>query len=193
MTENLDATGKPKRPQLIVFDVNETLSDMGGMADQLAAHGVHDVEAAVHQSMGAFTSLAVHDDVTAGVRALTSEGIRLVTLSNGSTAVAQGLFERNGIEGSFERLLSVQGAPAWKPARAAYEYALGVCDVAPGDAMLVAVHPRYTRGTPAVHPRDVHGAPAWRRPRSGTRSNGCCGPTAVLRARTCGRGRAGKP
>ena len=192
MTENLDPTGKPRRPQLVMFDVNETLSDMGGMADHfatvgapptlattwfasllrdgfaltvtganpdfadlastslataLAAQGVHDVEAAVHQIMGAFTSLPVHDDVVAGVRALTSQGIRLVTLSNGSTAVAQGLFERNGIEGSFERLLSVQDAPAWKPALAAYEYALGVCDVAPGDAMLVA-----------VHPWDIHGA-----------------------------------
>lgn len=74
-------------------------------------------------------SLPVHDDVVDGTRALASEGIRLVTLSNGSTQVAQGLFERNNIEGAFERLLSVQDAPAWKPASAAYDYALQVCDV----------------------------------------------------------------
>ena len=180
------------RPSVIVFDVNETLSDMSGMATQfesvgapaglastwfasllrdgfaltatgnnpdfadlaarsltgmLSAHGVSDVDAAVARIMGAFTSLPAHDDVVPGVQALSAQGVRLVTLSNGSTQVAQGLFDRNGITHHFKRLLSVQDAPAWKPARAAYDYALRVCDVAAAEAMLVA-----------VHPWDIHGA-----------------------------------
>lgn len=180
------------RPRLVVFDVNETLSDMSDLAQHiegvgapatlaqtwfagllrdgfaltvtganpgfadlartslsraLAAHGVADVDAATGEVMAAFSSLPVHDDVVAGVQALAASGIRLVTLSNGSTSVAQGLLDRNGIADSFERLLSVQDAAAWKPARAAYEYALGVCGVAARDAMLVA-----------VHPWDIHGA-----------------------------------
>ncbi|MDR6863638.1 haloacid dehalogenase type II [Phycicoccus sp. 3266] len=180
------------RPQLVVFDVNETLSDMSGMAEAfeqtgapptlaatwfasllrdgfaltvvganpdfaalartslsrvLVAQGLPNVDAATERVMGAFTSLPVHDDVVPAVRALASAGIRLVTLSNGSAAVAQGLLERNGIADAFEQLLSVQDAPAWKPARAAYEYALDQCGVVARDAMLVA-----------VHPWDIHGA-----------------------------------
>jgi 2-haloacid dehalogenase len=191
-SESESEHSKLARPALLVFDVNETLSDMSGMASHfeavgapgalastwfasllrdgfaltatqdnpdfadlaatslggmLTAHGVADVDAAVRRIMGAFTSLPVHDDVADGVQALASQGIRLVTLSNGSTKVAQGLFERNGIADQFERLLSVQDAPAWKPARASYEYALDECGVAPQDAMLVA-----------VHPWDIHGA-----------------------------------
>lgn len=182
----------PQRPKLIVFDVNETLSDMSGMAEAfasvgapptlaatwfasllrdgfaltvtganpdfadlaavslsaaLAAHDVPEVDAAVQRIMGAFGSLPVHDDVVDGVRSLASQGIRLVTLSNGSTGVAQGLFDRSGISDCFAGLLSVQDAPAWKPAAAAYEYALLACDVAARDAMLVA-----------AHPWDIHGA-----------------------------------
>ncbi len=181
-----------RRPRLLIFDVNETLSDMSGLqqtfadvgaphalagtwfasllrdgfaltvtganpdfadlgatslAATLRAQHLDDVELAVERVMAAFTSLPVHPDVINGIQGLAASGIRLVTLSNGSTAVAEGLFDRNGLSTSFERLLSVHDAPAWKPARAAYQYALDVCDVGPGEAMLVA-----------VHPWDIHGA-----------------------------------
>lgn len=61
--------------------------------------------------------------------------------------MGEGLFERNGLAGGFERLLSVEDARAWKPAPAAYRYALGTCGVGPTVTMLVA-----------VHPWDIHGA-----------------------------------
>ena len=73
--------------------------------------------------------------------ALNELGIRLVTLSNGSASVAEGLFERAGIRDDFDRLLTVEDAGIWKPAPAAYAYALEQCGVDPMDAMLVAVHP----------------------------------------------------
>ena len=41
----------------------------------------------------------------------------------------------------FERLLSVQDALAWKPARAAYEYAAQTCGTELAELLLVAVHP----------------------------------------------------
>lgn len=47
----------------------------------------------------------------------------------------------------FERLLSVQDAPAWKPAAAAYRYAMEACGADAAESMLVA-----------VHPWDIHGA-----------------------------------
>lgn len=182
------------RPRLILFDVNETLSDMSGLAVRFselglpghlaqtwfagvlrdgfavtvsganppfsevaseslrslfAAYGIADVEGGAEQVMTAFMQLPLHLDVAEGVRRLSDSGIRLATLSNGSAAVAEGLFERNGLADRFERLLSVQDAPAWKPASAAYRYALDACGALPAEAMLVA-----------VHPWDIHGAHA---------------------------------
>lgn len=179
------------RPELLVFDVNETLSDMAPMGQRFADVGapahlaktwfaallrdgfaltaagsnpsfadvgrevlagmlaphVDDVAAAVEHVMTGFGQLAVHPDVVAGVRELQALGIPLVTLSNGSTSVAEGLLDRHGLSDAFDRLLSVEDAPLWKPAREAYAYALEVCGVSPARAMLVA-----------VHPWDIHGA-----------------------------------
>jgi 2-haloacid dehalogenase len=177
----------PHRPTLIVFDVNETLSDMAAMGQrfesvgapahlattwfaallrdgfaltaagtsapfaQLAAEALRisldglvltcAPQDAVEHILAGLSSLEVHADVVDGIAALHALGIRLVTLSNGSASVAQGLLERAGIRHRFEALLSVEQAGAWKPAAGAYTYALEQCAVDPGDAMLVAVHP----------------------------------------------------
>jgi len=175
-----------ERPAVVVFDVNETLSDLAPMGDHFArvgapAHlaptwfasvlrdgfgltaagaaapfaevaqgvlrtvlaeaGVADLDAAVDTVMSGFTSLAVHPDVPDGIRALHSAGLRLVTLTNGSTSVTEGLLGRAGVRDQVERLLSVEDAGAWKPARAAYEYAAAECAPPPAEMLLVAVHP----------------------------------------------------
>ncbi len=175
------------RPSVLVFDVNETLSDMAplsarfddlgapehlaktwfaellrdgfaltvaGDLESFAALGAEalrvrlsgqsldrPLEEAVDHVMQGFSELEVHPDVVDGVRALSDLGIRLVTLSNGSTGVAEALLQRAGVRDRFERLLTVEDAGAWKPARGAYTYALEECGVEATDAMLVAVHP----------------------------------------------------
>lgn len=176
------------RPAVVVFDVNETLSDMSPLADsfervglggdeveawfagvlrdgfaltsvganpsfadvaseslrvRLGAHRTApgEIDAAVEGVMTAFGHLPVHADVVEGVRALRAFGLRLVTLSNGSTGVAEGLLARAGLTDAFERLLSVEGAPAWKPHPSSYAHALSTCQVSAGEALLVAVHP----------------------------------------------------
>jgi 2-haloacid dehalogenase len=177
----------PRRPALLIFDVNETLSDMAPMGQRfedvgapahlaktwfagllrdgfaLTAVGVNEsfgtiaaealrvvldgqsldrgTEDAVQHVMESFAGLPVHADVPDGVHALADSGIRLVTLSNGSASVAEALFDRAGIRGHFEALLSVEDAALWKPAAGAYAYALERSGVDPMDAMLVAVHP----------------------------------------------------
>ncbi len=177
----------PRPPLLVIFDVNETLSDMSPMAlrfqdvgapahaaaawfagllrdgfaltavgtsdsfAHLAAeslrvslHGLplnREATEAVSHIMDGFTALPVHADVPDGIQALGGLGIRLVTLSNGSASVAEGLFDRAGIREHFERLLTVEDAGRWKPAPEAYAFALHECGVAPEEAMLVAVHP----------------------------------------------------
>ncbi len=156
-----DAAGPPR---LLVFDVNETLSDLTPVAARFAELGlpehlaapwfagvlrdgmaltitgdnpafadlarasfhavVHgradapaDVDAAAGKVIEAFMGLPLHPDVAPGLRALAAAGLRLVTLSNGSAAVAEGLVERAGLDGVFERILSVSDAPRWKPRR----------------------------------------------------------------------------
>ncbi len=185
------SSDRPRQPRVLIFDVNETLSDMSPMAQRFTDVGapahqaatwfasllrdgfaltvtganpafaelgaealrcslgdqVGEVDAAVEHIMSGFTSLPVHPDVVEGIRSLHTLNISLVTLSNGSTAVAEGLFARNDIADCFERLLSVDKAPLWKPAEPAYAFALKACACEPSEAMLVA-----------VHPWDIHGA-----------------------------------
>jgi 2-haloalkanoic acid dehalogenase type II len=71
-------------------------------------------EAAEHVLSG-FAGLGVHPDVPEGMRILRRHGLRLVTLTNGSADVADGLLTRAGLCGEFERLLSAEDAAAWKP------------------------------------------------------------------------------
>ncbi len=174
-------------PSVVVFDVNETLSDLTPMGQRFAEVGApewtaklwfasllrdgfaltaagaterfsalgegalrsilaglplsRDTDAAVEHIMGGFLELQVHPDVPEGVRSLSASGARLVTLTNGSTEVAEGIFAVAGIRHHFERLLSVEDAGVWKPAPGAYAYAASTCSVDPADMVLVAVHP----------------------------------------------------
>lgn len=176
-----------RRPQIIVFDVNETLSDMTSMSARFADVGAptqmsslwfagllrdgfalgaagtaatfsdigsgllrvmldevaldRPLDNAIEHIMNGFAGLNVHPDVNVGVETLSTLGIRLITLSNGSTGVAETLLTSAGVRSHFETLLSVDAAGAWKPSPHSYEYALDKCGVDPGDAMLVAVHP----------------------------------------------------
>lgn len=178
---------------VIVFDVNETLSDMSPLADRfvdvgapglmagvwfagllrdgfaltvvganekfatIAAELLHEnltglplnrsVDEAVEYILRGFASLALHPDVAGAVRTFAASGMRLVTLSNGSTQLAETLFRDANIREEFEMLLSVEDAPGWKPLRAAYEYAADACGVEVGRMLLTA-----------VHPWDIHGA-----------------------------------
>ncbi|WP_427015473.1 HAD family hydrolase [Pseudarthrobacter sp. P1] len=170
---------------MIVFDVNETLSDMSPMADRFAEVGApaslarewfagvlrdgfalaaaggsgafavvgaeslrgllgaipltRGLEAAVDHIMGGLRQLGVHPDVVPGIRALTAAGFRLVTLTNGSTRLAEGLFADAGIRSEFEQLLSVENAAGWKPMRAAYDYAAYACGVETAQMLLGCV------------------------------------------------------
>ena len=99
------------------------------------------LDEAVDVVMAGFLSLDVHADVKAGVPRLSERDIRLVTLSNGSASVAQGLLDRAGVLSHFERCLSVEEAGVWKPSRRAYLYGLATCGVEAAEALLVAVHP----------------------------------------------------
>ena len=173
--------------EVIVFDVNETLSDLSPLAQRftdidapkwlaklwfasllrdgfaltaagrserfamIAAGALQGVLSgtpinrstvhAVEHVMAGFAALGVHPDVPDGVRALRSQGLRLVTLTNGSTDLTERLLADAGIQGQFEMLMSAEQAGVWKPAPAAYRHAVHTCGVTAERMMLVAVHP----------------------------------------------------
>ncbi|MEU5097025.1 HAD family hydrolase [Streptomyces sp. NPDC020996] len=77
---------------------------------------------------------------------LRAAGFRLVTMTNGDAALAEWLLTAAGVADAFEGLLDVSGPRAWKPAPAAYRYAVGHAGVPPERALLVAVHPRDVDG-----------------------------------------------
>ena len=177
----------PARPSVLLLDVNETLSDLGPMAERFAEVGAppllattwfagvlrdgfalavggtsapfarvgvdllrsrlsglqlqRPLEEAVEHVMTGFTSLDVHPDVRAGLPALAATGVRVATLSNGSSSVARELLGRAGLADHVEQLMSVEDAGIWKPARAAYAHGCDEMGVDHGEAMLVAVHP----------------------------------------------------
>jgi len=99
------------------------------------------LEAAVEQVLAGFPELAVHPDVPAGLRLLHDAGLRLVTLTNGSLSLSQGLLERAGLADLVERRLSVDDAGRWKPHPDAYAYAARQCNVPVERCAMVAVHP----------------------------------------------------
>lgn len=182
----------PTAPSIIVFDVNETLSDLeplrsrftdvgapAGLLDTwfagtlrdgfgLAAAGTsarfldiargvlagllsgvpldRPLGEAVDHVVGAMSGLDVHEDVPDAVRRMRASGLRLVTLTNGSTSMSEAMFERAGIRQELEQLLSVDDAGAWKPARRAYEHAAQQCGVPLQRMLMVAVHPWDTDG-----------------------------------------------
>lgn len=182
-----EAQPTPAGLSVVVFDVNETLSDLSPMAERFSEVGVSGqfartwfagllrdgfalaaagssesfgtiakemlrtvlvsggvtggLDEAVEHIMAGFLELPVHPDVPEGIQRMHDSGLRLVTLTNGATAVAERLLTSVGLGERFERYLSVDDADAWKPVRSAYEYAGRVCESPLERMLLVAVHP----------------------------------------------------
>lgn len=175
-------------PAVAVFDVNETLSNLDGLASRLgdaggdpgilplwfaatlrdgfaltAAGGYADFREIAIPTLAALLTgadglrgspqevaehvvesmaqLDLHPDVADGLRTLHLAGVRIVTLSNGSSRVAEALLERAGLRDLVEGCLSVSDAGRWKPAPEAYAHAAERCEVQPGALALIAVHP----------------------------------------------------
>lgn len=84
------------------------------------------------------TRLPPHPDVAEGLEAL--RGHRLVALTNGSHAAATAQVANAGIDGHFERVLSVDAVGRFKPDPEVYRYAARECDVGLDRMLMVAAH-----------------------------------------------------
>ena len=117
------------------------------LATELAAAGIEPTEETIDGVLSGFTQLSLHPDVEPGLRRLRENGVRIVTLTNGSAAMSEHMFTDGGILPLLEHRLDVNAPQRWKPHPDAYRYAADVCGV-PVDRM----------GLAAVHPWDVDGA-----------------------------------
>ncbi len=176
------------RPEVLVLDVNETLSDLEPMRDRLesvglprhtldawfaailrdgfaltaagtyapfgdvaagalrtllSSHGIEHQPAkdAVDTVLSGFALLPAHPDVGPGLQRIHAAGIRLVTLTNGATAISDRMLADAGVLPLLEHRLSVDAPQRWKPHPDAYRYAAEVCGVKPERMALAAVHP----------------------------------------------------
>lgn len=176
------------RPEVLVLDVNETLSDLEPMRERfhqvglprytldawfaatlrdgfaltaagaypsfrdvasdalralLTSAGVDEaaVPGAIGQVLAGLAELPAHPDVSPGLHRIHAAGIRLVTFTNGATAISDRMLERAGVLPLLEHRLSVEVPRRWKPHPDAYRYAADVCRVEPERMALVAVHP----------------------------------------------------
>ena len=113
-----------------------------GLAEQvLQQQGVADPTDAAGHVLAGLSDLVVHPDVPDGLRRLSEAGVRLVPLTNGGLDVSTATFERAGVLDLFETRLSVSTPRVWKPAAAAYDWALDELGADRGTTTLLAVHP----------------------------------------------------
>lgn len=132
---------------LTVLEQSQGFADLGRDVLRDLAPELDDAD--VDSVIATFTGLDLHPDVAPGLRLLADAGTEVVTLSNGSAGIAEGLLERAGVRDLVAAVLSVDDAGVWKPHPRAYAYAL---DVRGADAASAAMA--------AVHPWDLHGAAA---------------------------------
>lgn len=90
--------------------------------------------------IAAFAELDPHPEVAAALGALSDAGVPMVTLSVGSAANVERLFDRAGLAGLVNSHLSCETVRRWKPAREPYLYACDVLGVDPNEAWMVAAH-----------------------------------------------------
>lgn len=84
------------------------------------------------------TRLPPHPDVPGALASL--QGNRLVTLTNGSLQAATAQAANAGLDGYFERALSVDAVERFKPDPEVYRYAARECGVEIDRMLLVAAH-----------------------------------------------------
>ncbi len=118
-------------------------AEIGVAALRMVAESNHielskdDAEAAI---VPVIRTLPAYPDVIPGLRSLKAAGIKLVSFTNSSNAGVKAQFENAGLIEIVDQRLSVEDVKAFKPALAAYRWALKQADVAPEDALFVAAH-----------------------------------------------------
>lgn len=97
-------------------------------------------DAAVEQVLGGFAELDPHPDVEPALRRLKDAGVRVVTLTVGSSQVTDRQLRRCGLADLVDETLDVSAVRRWKPAREPYLHAVERCGASTATTALVAAH-----------------------------------------------------
>jgi 2-haloacid dehalogenase len=136
--------------QLVMYSMTLTLSEhyvdffaLGqGVLRMLAeAHQVDITDDDVGRVTAAMRTMPAHPDAVGALTQLRDNGFRLVTLTNSPHVPgAPTPLESAGLDGLFERQLSVDSCRAFKPAPAVYRHVCHELGVLPADCLMVAAH-----------------------------------------------------
>ena len=116
------------------------------LSNLLRERGLSASDESINQVIKQLTSLPPHLDVESCIRELTQLNISVSTLSNGSTAAAEFIFDQLKIRPLISQVLSVQENSKWKPHIEAYQFALKTIAANASESALVACHPWDTHG-----------------------------------------------
>lgn len=90
--------------------------------------------------IAAFATLDPHPEVGSALNFLQHAKVPVVTLSVGSAANVERLFDRSGLGGVVREHLSCEAVRRWKPAPEPYLYACEVLGMPPQNVWMVAAH-----------------------------------------------------
>ena len=96
--------------------------------------------------MTTMAALPAYPDVRPSLNLLKDAGYRLAAFTNSSRATAVAQIEHAGLAGLFDRILSIEGAKAYKPSLVAYDYAAEEMGAKVTDCWLAAGHAWDTDG-----------------------------------------------
>ena len=88
----------------------------------------------------AMTSMPAHDDVAPNLERLDEAGFRIAALTNSPQDAAESQLAAAGIDGYFERIMSVAPTGRFKPAPEVYQMAAASLGVDPTAMTMVAAH-----------------------------------------------------
>jgi 2-haloacid dehalogenase len=129
----------------LVTTLTSSYSDFGSLADAAldlvaSQNGLSLAVQARSEILYTIKNLPPHPDVTVGLERLRAAGLRLATLTNSPPAILSAQMKNSGLDGYFERLISVGEAQQFKPANATYRMAAKKLGVEVHEVRLVAAH-----------------------------------------------------
>ena len=122
-------------PYIPFFNLSEAVLKWMG-----SIHGVSIQQADIVELGKRAATMPAHSDVPAGLKQLKDAGFRLVTLSNSPQGVQIAQLGHAGIDGFFERLLSVDLVRRFKPAPQVYHMAAEELFVSTAAICMVSTH-----------------------------------------------------
>ncbi|MGO4444752.1 haloacid dehalogenase type II [Mycobacterium sp. 2YAF39] len=146
--------------QLVMYSMTVTVSDvyvdfftLGQAVLRMIGDSRHAqiTESDLDELAHGMRTMPAHPDVAGGLKALSAQGYRLVTLTNSPTKPgAPTPLEHAGLADFFEKQFSVDEWRAFKPSRQLYTGVAEQLGVAPSDCMMVAAHVWDTIGAQAA-------------------------------------------